>query len=145
MKNIKYYIFKFRVNRDAEFCEECNLIDTHILYLGYNLTWKEREMEYALNKFLKGFDGHDITNFCIIPKTIFNESCIYEHIGGKVYMISPVFLTDRDLKSYKYPELVGKIYDKDLNDFKYIRNATDKNPTETLQIVSSLYGEDVEK
>ena len=129
MKELKYYVFKFRLKKDEEFCSQCNLIDTHV-------------MEYALDKFLSKFDGHDITNFCIIPKTIFNESCIYEHIGGKVYLISPVFLTDRDLKSYRYPELVGKIYDEDLKDIKYISTST-KEPEAVMEIVKDLFGEDV--
>ena len=142
MKELKYYVFKFRLKKDEEFCSQCNLIDTHVLMLGNSLSYKENEMKYALDKFLSKFDGHDVTNFCIIPKTIFNESCIYEHIGGKVYLISPVFLTDRDLKSYRYPELVGKIYDDDLKDIKYISTST-KEPEAVMEIVKDLFGEDV--
>lgn len=139
MKEIKYYVFKFRLKKGEEFCSQCNLIDTHVLILGNSLSYKENEMQYALNNFLNKFDGHDITNFCIIPETIFNESCIYEHIGGKVYLISPVFLTDRDLKSYRCPELVGKIYDEDLKDIKYISEST-KEPEAVMEIVKDLFG-----
>ena len=140
MKDLKYYIFKFRLSRDEEFCEECNLIDTHILYLGYNLTWKEREMQYALDNFLKGFEGHDITNFCIIPKTIFNESCIYEHIGGKVYLISSMFLNDRNLIHHRYPELVCKVYDEDLKDMNYLPVVKDEPAEVTLDLIKDSFG-----
>ena len=139
MKEVKYYVFKFRLKKDEEFCEDCNLIDTHLLILGNNLTWKEKEMQYALDQFLSKFDGHDISNFCIIPKTIFNESCIYEHIGSKVYLITPRYLTDRDLISYRYPELVGQIYDRDLKDIKYISEST-KEPEAVMEIVKDLFG-----
>jgi hypothetical protein len=141
MKEAKYYIFKFKLKRDEEFCEECNLIDTHLLILGYNLTWKEREMEYALDQFLKTFDGHDITNFCIIPSTIFNDSCIYEHIGGKVYLISPTFLTDRNLVRYRYPELVNQVYDEDLTGMNYIPVVKDEPEEVTLDLVRKIFEE----
>lgn len=116
IKTLKYYIFKFKIDKSVGFCDQCNLIDTHVLLFRYKLTKEEEEMEYALDKFLRSFNcvGHDASNFCIIPQTIFNESCIYEHVGGKVYLISPIFLDSRNLVEYKYPELVKKVYDEDL-------------------------------
>ena len=148
VKTLKYYIHKFRTDkydilRNGLFCEYCNFVDTHVLILNYKLTKSEQEMEYALDKFLRSFNcvGHDTSNFCIIPKTIFNESCIYEHIGHKVYLISPVYLNDRCLNSYKYPELISKIYDTDIADMDYLpKEETDK--VATMEVVKSLYGED---
>ena len=66
MKELKYYVFKFRLKKNEEFCEGCNLIDTHLLILGKSLTWREKEMQYALDQFLNKFDGHDISKFCFI-------------------------------------------------------------------------------
>lgn len=155
VKTIKYYIFKFKLDEYRKFCEQCNLIDTHLIMLGYKLTESEKEMQYALDRFLKGFNcqGHDIAEFCIIPKTIFNESCIYEHIGHKVYLISPVFLTERNLIEYKYPELVREVYDSDVVDYKNhaeifekegsAKPITDTDIEEIRQLAKDIFGEDV--
>ena len=150
VKTLKYYIFKFRTDkldiiRNGPFCPYSNFIDTHELILGYKLTKSEQEMQYVLDKFLRTFNciGHDVSNMCIIPKSIFNESCIYEHIGHKVYLISPVYLNHRCLYSYKFPEMLSKIYDTDLADIWYLpKEETDK--METMEIVKSLYGEDTD-
>ena len=144
MKTVKYYIFKFKLRDDVEFCEDCDLIDTYLLVYGKKLNWYEKEMQYALNRFLKDYDGHDMSNFCIIPKTIFNDSCIYEHIGRKVYLITPTYLTDRNLLSYKYPELVGQVYDRDLTDMYYLPKE-EKEPNATMDIVEDLFGKEIVK
>ena len=140
-KLVKYYIFKFKLKPDEAFCEDSDLIDTYVLLHGKNLTWQEKEMQYALDKFLNGFNcsGHDISNLCIIPKTIFNESCVYEHVGDKVYLITSVYLTDRNLISYKYPKLVSQVYDNDLTEMYYLPKE-EQSLDDTLEIVKDLFG-----
>lgn len=135
---LKYYIFKLREDP----APHALLIDTHVLMLGYKLTEQETEMEYALDSFLNSFNckGHDITNFCIIPRTVFNDVCIYEQIGKKVYLITPTFLCDRNILRQRYPELVHKVYKEDLKDYHYQEKDPEIDSNEIEEIIKDLYG-----